>query len=347
MKSLAAFSILLLAGRKVAGQFRPTEELVLADCGIGTRPNGDSTSRKLAYYSAGRSLSGDTNGKDHWVKPDMVADVPWDGSYPWRNSGVEVRLPNDDRFFVRINPDVKDWSSSNKQYAGSATHTFESHEFLCWGGHGRHVFDLADGTKCTSAYICGHETKQKNSIKFTMATKQIPVRVQGTNKDVEDWLPKNALAHAVDAVEGIQCKSTEKYQIGSDCMISFECKGTSEKRNKMVAAILPDAVAKEVAKTKATKKDRYPGKCHPMGGCEPDYEFEYTEYQYPIDGTVLMTHFMPGDEEDSEGFQAHLSWRIECKNAGFCGSFCGEFKAASDAIGGYLGAAVNVVCAAC
>ncbi|KAF6812293.1 hypothetical protein CPLU01_14929 [Colletotrichum plurivorum] len=341
MKSFAIFSILLLAGCKaVAGEYRPKEELVLADCGIGTRPNGDSTSRQFAYYSAGRSPGRDTNGPDHWVNPDMIANVPWDGSYPWRNSGVDVKLPNNDRFHIWINPAIKDWSSSNKQYAGGASHIFEPHPFQCWGGHGRHVFNLADGTKCTSAYICGHETdavpqppKQENSVKFTMAKRQVTVRVQGTNKEVENWLPRNALGHANDAIEGIQCKS-QSYQIGSDCKISFECKFGAPGRAGTLARVLTDAVAPEVAKTKATKKGRYPGKCRPDGGCEPDYEFEYTEYQYPVDGTVLVSHKTPGDD-NSEGVQNFMTWNIQCNNNGFCGAFCDGFKKYStDVVGG-------------
>lgn len=40
------------------------------------------------------------------LKPGMMVDVPWDGSYPWRLSGVKKTFPNGDEFEVYIDPSV-------------------------------------------------------------------------------------------------------------------------------------------------------------------------------------------------------------------------------------------------
>lgn len=56
-------------GSLVTREFRQKEELILADCGIGTLPDkGASSSRQMAYYAAGRNPQG---GNNPWVKPDM------------------------------------------------------------------------------------------------------------------------------------------------------------------------------------------------------------------------------------------------------------------------------------
>ena len=179
----------------------------------------------------------------------------------------------------RINPAIKDWSES-KSYAGDAKHTY-GNEFKCWAEHGHAAFTLADGKTCTSAYICYHPpdnpppAAKKSKTDYAMSKKDVTVRVQGTNAEIEAWKPQNAFRHINDDDEGIQCAGTS-YQIGSVCKLRFnDCWFSSRDHVDGMKKILIDAIAPAVAKTRVTKKGHYNGKCPPGGGpCEPGYDFE-------------------------------------------------------------------------
>lgn len=117
-----------------------SENLVLADCGIGLGVNGGSTSREMMYYSG-----------PAWGAPKYMASVPWDGSYPWRPSGVTQTLPNGDKWTVMVNNNAGD-----PNVAGLAYHTYDTVLLTCWSRHLDGLFTLADGKKCSMAYICNH-----------------------------------------------------------------------------------------------------------------------------------------------------------------------------------------------
>ncbi|RDL34708.1 uncharacterized protein BP5553_07836 [Venustampulla echinocandica] len=123
------------------------ENLILSDCGIGLGDNGGSTSREMMYYS------GDVWRSDGSVasKPNMMVNVPWDGSYPWRGSGVSATFPNGDTFKVTINPGLSDPS-----WAGYAFHTYNEVVLICYSFHKEKVYQLDDGKWCSSAYVCTH-----------------------------------------------------------------------------------------------------------------------------------------------------------------------------------------------
>ncbi|KAL6706042.1 hypothetical protein ACN47E_006144 [Coniothyrium glycines] len=134
--SLLAFSSVLVSATTTW-----SENLVLADCGIGLGVNGGSTSREMMYYSG-----------PAWGAPKYMNNVPWDGSYPWRIDGVSQTLPNGDRWTVVINNEAGD-----PNFAGLAWHTYDSVVLTCWSRHLDGLFTLADGKKCSMAYICNHQ----------------------------------------------------------------------------------------------------------------------------------------------------------------------------------------------
>lgn len=137
-----------LPSNSIRDNFTPKEHLVLGDCGIGKIKPGESTSRQLFYFT-GWPWVGDSK----WAKPMMVANVPWDGSYPWRPSGVSAKFPNGDIFTAQINkPNAPDGGMT----VGSASHTFDSHPFECYANHTPDLYTLEDGSKCSSAYVCYH-----------------------------------------------------------------------------------------------------------------------------------------------------------------------------------------------
>jgi hypothetical protein len=128
--------------------FTPKEHLVLGDCGIGKIKPGESTSRQMFYFTGSPWVGG-----SKWAQPMMMANVPWDGSYPWRPSGVSAKFPNGDIFTVQINkPNTPDGG----QTIGSASHTYDSHPFECYPSHLDGLYTLEDGTKCSSAFVCYH-----------------------------------------------------------------------------------------------------------------------------------------------------------------------------------------------
>ncbi|EHK19815.1 uncharacterized protein TRIVIDRAFT_46830 [Trichoderma virens Gv29-8] len=134
--------MLTLASVLVSAETTWSESLVLADCGIGLGPDGGSTSREMMYYSA-----------EAWGAPTYMKNVPWDGSYPWRGSGVSQTLPNGDTWTVLINNGAGD-----PNLAGWATHTYDNVALSCWSRHLDGLFTLADGKKCSMAYICNHQS---------------------------------------------------------------------------------------------------------------------------------------------------------------------------------------------
>lgn len=139
--AIILLKMLALASVLVSAETTWSENLVLADCGIGLGENGGSTSREMMYYSA-----------EAWGAPQYMTNVPWDGSYPWRSSGVTRTLPNGDKWEVYIYPSIKD-----PHLAGLARHTYDSNVLTCWSRHLDGLFTLADGKKCSMAYICNHQ----------------------------------------------------------------------------------------------------------------------------------------------------------------------------------------------
>jgi hypothetical protein len=101
----------------------------------------------MMYYS------GDVWRSDGSVasKPNMMVNVPWDGSYPWRTGGVSAKLPNGDTFKVTINPALSDPS-----WAGYAFHTYNEVPLICYSFHKDKLYQLNDGKWCSSAYLCNH-----------------------------------------------------------------------------------------------------------------------------------------------------------------------------------------------
>lgn len=133
--------LLALTSAMVSAETTWSENLVLADCGIGLGVNGGSTSREMMYYSG-----------PAWGAPKYMNNVPWDGSYPWRPKGVSQTLPNGDKWTVSINDKAVD-----PNLAGYAWHTYDKVVLTCWSRHLDGLFTLADGKKCSMAYICNHQ----------------------------------------------------------------------------------------------------------------------------------------------------------------------------------------------
>jgi hypothetical protein len=346
MQAIVVSLILSAASaRMIPRDVSTVEDIVLADCGIGTLPNpGDSASRQVFYYA---------NGFKPTVQSDQAAEVVWDGSYPWRNTGVDMQLPNGEVFNIVINPDTTDDSTD---YAGSAQHN--DVKYLCQSNHGKDASTLPSGMKCTTAYICHRQAaapapapqpKDVLNTHATISSMQAEVRVQGTYADQANWSPATVFAHIHEAIEGVQCKPAS-YSIGNDCKISFDCTFGNPNNVQPLTSVLTDAVTKVVEESKKTKIGHYYGSnCRPLEiGCIPEhYEFEYLVYTYPQAGTIMVT-VEPEGHPELATIQSTLSWSTECVSQ--CGAFCGSAtRILSDYMVGIVGLppVAAIVCSFC
>jgi hypothetical protein len=221
MASFTLLNTLALAATLASAATTWSENLVLADCGIGRGPNGGSTSRQMMYYSGAA-----------WGTPNWMAEVPWDGSYPWRESSVSVTLPNGDWWTVAVKNDVGD-----PNLAGLAVHTYDAQTLSCWSRHIDGLYTLDDGTPCSMAYICNHTPadskpnpeppKPAKPVKFSYNVKDTSVQMVGYRSPAEVF----------DLVEitgsGAKYCADKTYTIGGtakfdeprlpDCTIRFAC----------------------------------------------------------------------------------------------------------------------------
>lgn len=296
-------------------EYRPEERLVLADCGIHP-PKGDSTSRQIMYYPTAPWASPGTRGK--WVTPQMMTDVPWDGSYPWRKSGLKRTMPNGDEFTIVIDPSIPD---SDTQAAGLASHRFEPHGFLCRGHHERGIYTLDDGTECASAYVCDHKPANspnpapappagKTTSTLTLSSDAIFVTDSSLNK-IELKLPNpNDVFYSVyNAIEGNGCR-TSRFDVGDSCTISYRCMFAGETN---VIKPHSDAVAKFLHGTAGPQvaKSWYEKTTYSSQWGIPKY---WIGYKYPRNGQIVITH--------DNSVQSQLSFEIACKGSWFCDVAC-------------------------
>jgi hypothetical protein len=86
---------------------------------------------QMLYYRGNVWNSADLSSSNN---PDMVAQVPWDGAYPWRLqwgwTGSKATMPNGDIFSVLVEPKV-----GGPNIAGTATHTYDAEALRCFSFH--------------------------------------------------------------------------------------------------------------------------------------------------------------------------------------------------------------------
>ncbi|OAK96605.1 hypothetical protein IQ06DRAFT_296642 [Phaeosphaeriaceae sp. SRC1lsM3a] len=317
----------------VSAEDRPDEQLILADCGIGA--NGDSSSRQMLYY---RGRPWDRNQNP--VAPDMNVNVPWDGSYPWRLSGVSAKFPNGDVFSVHIDPAVRDLDIKKNNWAGSATHLFGISNFICYGDHdhSKTVFTLPDGATCKKAYGCLHDdfsASAPTETTFTMAKDTVNISAQSRDRGKFGALlsPKDAFQSIKDRLLGNTCDPTP-FPISDQCSITFdECDFPGgqdfidDHRDELVK-FFTNATGVAVAKTE--KNDHYvderlecsDGPANPRNPfCHRIKTNVYTRsYEYPKWGKLIISNVK---DANSPSAQATVRFLIRCGSGGLgCNDNC-------------------------
>ena len=327
MKS-TLFITLAISASVVQAEWRPNEHLVLADCGMPPE-GGDSTSREMMYYP-----SFPRNGEDKWIGPDMMVNVPWDGSYPWRSSGVKATFPNGDTFSVYLNPAIAD-----PGVAGAAHHTYDNqHIFTCYSQHERGIYTLDDGKECASAYVCKHansepapepqpepepEPEPKITSLLTLSSDATSVEESSYYKDdISIPSPKDTFNSVFEALEGNKCRTTS-YPISDSCTITYDCffagdEGQVKERGEVLAKLLHGTAGPEIHNTE------YERITYSNQWGVPTYHKGYT---YPQSGQIVVS-------VDNESVQSKLAFEVQCDSTSwFCDGACGALTTAMVAAG--------------
>ncbi|KAF6813215.1 hypothetical protein CSOJ01_04726 [Colletotrichum sojae] len=131
----------------------PNQNLVLADCGIGTNPVNESwsTSRQMNWYTGPVWTSPD---ETNIFLPNMVAEMPYgNGEYPWNFKGASATFPGGDTWSAWIED-----GTPEPLLAGKAMSTKGGGTTLqCYTYRGRPVGPSASSdTNCVSAFVCNH-----------------------------------------------------------------------------------------------------------------------------------------------------------------------------------------------
>lgn len=281
------------------------------------------------------------DGKNNWIRPDMMADVPWDGSYPWRTTGTSVKMPNADIFTVTIDPAIPDYDAKNTRLAGKASHTYDEHDLDCYASHQRDVYTLDDGTKCSSAYICNHimtedppkkdppKSIRKTEVSFSSRTVEVEEKVASIAKfTLVD--PYDAFHKIFDDINGPQCNSYP-YPIGDSCTIKFDdCNFVdpegyaANSTANALGSLLTESTGREISKN---VKNWTTGHNSRFG-----VTYNHRKFTYPQNGQVTIYTAL-SDNPESITPQSWLHYEIECEKSSFCGKACHGLASAALAVG--------------
>lgn len=349
----------------IVSQNTPSENIVLADCGIGLGPDGGSTSREVLYYS------GDvwTGEGDNTNNPNMRLDIPWSGQYPWTQDGaLKFTMPNGDEYVVLIAAGLEDPNE-----AGAAHHSYDPRfDLTCYSYHYDKVFKLDDGTWCSSAYVCNHrkgpfsdvtETAKPETPKAETPEPETPkpnpqqLEVHGSvNKDtveIYDIPASHIMNTARDAFlpDAYKC-DTSKRKISGKCTISWECDGDPKTKALEEMATVFDNLAtrdefssmREVTSEICRYHDTRPGR---EGQCR-GYETKVDRY-YKMPGTIELTMRNVARPETGENSSVHgkLKYTIECEESKMDCFFCNTAGIILSAQFPMVGAPVLIGCLKC
>jgi hypothetical protein len=298
------------------------ENLVLSDCGIGLGSNGGSTSREMIYYS------GDIWRQDGAVisKPNMMVNVPWDGSYPWRSSGVSAKLPNGDTVKAIIAPAVKD-----PTWAGYATHAYNEVPLICYSFHKDRLYKLDDGKWCSSAYVCNHhgppvfDTKPDPSPAPLPPPEESLITTITSDKNFVGIYAQHAssvFGHLNDRVgNGKDCKETP-VRLNSRCEITFKCHttGNAVALSDMKSFLINNLP--QVPGFASYEEVTYDGICKKFDS-RPGHEGQCLQYTEKIDNYLVVPRTLDIQVETSSSGrqpkpQASLGYEINCVNSVDC-----------------------------
>lgn len=274
------------------------EQIALLDCGIGTVSGHPewASSYKASYYA------GDIwqDAKETQVNlPDDNATVAWDGSYPWRESGVKFKLMGGD-VSVTIHPAVVDPAR-----AGSLTYSSGGNSLTCWSYHKEIPGD------CRIAYVCNHKdgahpaARDQISVKFS-TTKDF-AKLKGNINPADVY---SKISYSDDG------KCDESWtDIPGGCKIKFRCHGNKKGTTpamanalKNIATGLPDMIKHEKINDHDTWDPCKTGRDTCVGG----YVDHWVDYTF-----VPQTLSIDVADANSAD-QGELEYEIDCSTSPQC-----------------------------
>ncbi|WQF79387.1 hypothetical protein CDEST_04401 [Colletotrichum destructivum] len=150
LKALTAMTSLNLQKH---AHFNPSQNLVLADCGIGSNPENQtwSTSRQMNWY---QGAIWSTPAETDPAPPDLMVQMPYgDGTYPWNFHGASATFSNGETWSAWIEDGTLELLR-----AGKAMSTKDGGTTLwCYTYRGHPVgLSVSGNSTCTSAFVCNH-----------------------------------------------------------------------------------------------------------------------------------------------------------------------------------------------
>jgi len=294
-------------------------------------------------------------------KPNMMVNVPWDGSYPWRSSSVSAKFPNGDTFKVTINPGFKD-----PAWAGWAFHTYNEAALLCYSFHKERLYKLDDGKWCSSAYVCNHGDapvfdKPNPPPQPAPAPQPQPEPVPQDRMETYISASKNfvgiyaqfaqtVFGHVKERIgSGNECRETA-VKLNSRCDISFKCQSAGEKvsLNDVTSFLINDMP--KVPGFASSEEVTYDGICKKFD-TRPGREGQCLQYTQKVDKYLVIPKSLdiqvrtipPSGSGRQPKAQARLRYDITCSKSLTC-ELCSFFHADTPSLGGWGGPVVALDC---
>jgi len=336
---------LSMAIRGVVALNNPNENFVLADCGIGDVPGHPdwSTSRQVMYYK-GAVWTDEAMSATN--RPDMVKEVPWDGSYPWRPATISVPMPNGDKFVIQVTkPNTADGST----IAGGMTTTYDPYLTPCYPWHKKFVHQLPNGQWCSSAFVCNHQSGplSQSKITVTVSTNKDSATLDG-HVSVDDVFNKISF-------QGTTLQACEESTIsipGTGCTLTAACHGGVAGLTAAMLKSLKDLARSGDAGifTQTTVTDQRWNPCKSgrdtcIGG--------WDRYERAVTKVAQSLSVYVADQNGND--KGQLNYKISCSaakscegcnTAKFASAVLGLFPGVGSMLGGVAKVAVVGVCSA-
>lgn len=282
--------------------YNKDEHIVLADCGIGNDPAHPEWASDfwIVYYPGEVWKDAKETQANDWT---IYGQVPWDGSYPWRESGVTAKIANGDVITVSIYPNVNDPAR-----AGQLMHTYDDNALTCWSYHS----DLLGVSgKCRSAYVCNHKDgphpANRDKTKIAISTTKDFAKLSGTIDAAKVY---DLMSYGDSDSCDESCKST-----GGGCNIRFLCHGNRDGLTKAMKDTLKGLADKTELVKHETIEEEFWDPCKKLSAsleCIGGY-FYKNEYW------TWMPKTMSIDVSNADGADVGaLRYEIDCSGGPQC-----------------------------
>ena len=321
--------------------YNKDEHIVLADCGIGNDPAHPEWASDfwISYYPGEVWKDAEETQANDWT---IYGQVPWDGSYPWRESGVTATIANGDVITVSIHPNVNDPAR-----AGQLTHMYDDNALTCWSYH-KDLLSVSG--KCRSAYVCNHKDgphpANRDRTKIALSTTQDFAKLSGK-------IDAASVYDLMSYGDSGSCDESWK-STGGGCNIRFMCHGNRDGLTKAMKDTLKGLADKaEIVKHETTTEEIY-------DPCKTGKDICIGGWRRQDKDWTWMPKTMSIDVSNAEGADVGaLRYEIDCSGgpqcdvckgaklgAGFASFMAGLFSPVVGATAELLSQSISATCVA-